>query len=168
MSSNGAPVMAASVAAVRLKNTASAVWSPRSSPTCTGWWHWGLVGLSGSPPIGLRVRRSTADRLVAAARAALPSVEAQVARQPMISGCWHAWMSRSPPRSEAGSATTEHAIRAADHSARLGHGPAANYGAAVGDLRCWPGARQLYRASGLSPAQYESAGKRRRQHQPRR
>jgi transposase len=25
----------------------------------------------------------------------------------------------------------------------------------------WPGARQLYRASGLSPAQYESAGKRR-------
>jgi transposase len=30
---------------------------------------------------GLRVRRSTADRLVAAARAALPCSEAQVARQ---------------------------------------------------------------------------------------
>jgi transposase len=38
---------------------------------------------------------------------------------------------------------------------------AANYAAAVGDLDRWPGARQLYRASGLSPAQYESAGKRR-------
>ena len=38
---------------------------------------------------------------------------------------------------------------------------AANYGAAVGDFDRWPGARQLYRASGLSPAQYESAGKRR-------
>ncbi|HWH99945.1 MAG TPA: transposase [Propionibacteriaceae bacterium] len=38
---------------------------------------------------------------------------------------------------------------------------AANYGAAVGDLDRWPGARQLYRASGLSPAQYESAGRRR-------
>jgi len=38
---------------------------------------------------------------------------------------------------------------------------AGNYGAAVGDLDRWPGARQLYRASGLSPAQYESAGKRR-------
>jgi transposase len=38
---------------------------------------------------------------------------------------------------------------------------AANYGAAVGDLDRWPGARQLYRASGLSLAQYESAGKRR-------
>jgi Transposase IS116/IS110/IS902 family len=38
---------------------------------------------------------------------------------------------------------------------------AANYGAAVGDPGRWPGARQLYHASGLSPAQYESAGKRR-------
>jgi transposase len=38
---------------------------------------------------------------------------------------------------------------------------AASYGAAVGDLDRWPGARQLYRASGLSHAQYESAGKRR-------
>jgi transposase len=38
---------------------------------------------------------------------------------------------------------------------------AANYGAAVGDPGRWPGAPQLYRASGLSPAQYESAGKRR-------
>ena len=36
---------------------------------------------------------------------------------------------------------------------------AANYGAAVGNLDRWPGARQLYRAAGLSPAQYESAGK---------
>ena len=38
---------------------------------------------------------------------------------------------------------------------------AGNYGAAVGDPHRWPGARQLYRASGLSPAQYESAGRRR-------
>ena len=37
---------------------------------------------------------------------------------------------------------------------------AGNYGAAVGDPRRWLGARQLYRTSGLSPAQYESAGKR--------
>ena len=38
---------------------------------------------------------------------------------------------------------------------------AGGYGAAVGDPHRWPGASQLYRASGLSPAQYESAGKRR-------
>jgi len=36
-----------------------------------------------------------------------------------------------------------------------------NYGAAVGDPSRWPGPAQIYRASGLSPAQYESAGKRR-------
>ena len=38
---------------------------------------------------------------------------------------------------------------------------AGNYGAAVGDPGRWPGAKQLYRASGLSPMQYESAGRRR-------
>jgi len=38
---------------------------------------------------------------------------------------------------------------------------AGDYGAAVGDPDLWPGYRQIYRASGLSPAQYESAGKRR-------
>ena len=38
---------------------------------------------------------------------------------------------------------------------------ASAYGAAVGDPSRWPGPRQIYRASGLSPMQYESAGKRR-------
>nr|WP_241010716.1 transposase [Mycobacterium gordonae] len=36
-----------------------------------------------------------------------------------------------------------------------------NYAAALGDPDRWPGPRQVYRASGLSPMQYESAGKRR-------
>ncbi len=36
-----------------------------------------------------------------------------------------------------------------------------NYAAALGDPDRWPGPRQIYRASGLSPMQYESAGKRR-------
>lgn len=36
-----------------------------------------------------------------------------------------------------------------------------SYGAAVGDPARWPSPRQIYRASGLSPMQYESAGKRR-------
>ena len=38
---------------------------------------------------------------------------------------------------------------------------AAAYGAAVGDPTRWPGPSQLYRAAGLSPMQYESAGHRR-------
>ena len=37
----------------------------------------------------------------------------------------------------------------------------ANYAAALGDPARWPGPRQIYRAAGLSPMQYESAGKRR-------
>jgi transposase len=39
---------------------------------------------------------------------------------------------------------------------RVGH-----YGAAVGDPERWPSHRQLYRASGLTPRIYESAGHRR-------
>ena len=38
---------------------------------------------------------------------------------------------------------------------------AGNYGAALGDPARWPGPRQVYRAAGLSPMQYESAGRRR-------
>lgn len=38
---------------------------------------------------------------------------------------------------------------------------AANYGAALGDPARWPSPRHIYRAAGLSPMQYESAGKRR-------
>ena len=37
----------------------------------------------------------------------------------------------------------------------------ANYAAALGDPGRWPSPRQIYRAAGLSPTQYESAGKRR-------
>jgi transposase len=37
---------------------------------------------------------------------------------------------------------------------------AATYGAAVGDPARWPSARQVYRASGLCPATYASAGRR--------
>lgn len=38
---------------------------------------------------------------------------------------------------------------------------AAAYGAAVGPLGRWPSAKQLYRAAGLTPTVYESAGRRR-------
>jgi transposase len=37
---------------------------------------------------------------------------------------------------------------------------AARYGAAVGELGRWPSARQLYRAAGLAPTVYASAGRR--------
>jgi transposase len=129
-----------------------------------------LVALGGARFIrfaanrGLRVRRSTTDRLVASARAALPAPEAQVARQVLaedlvLLSCLDAQiaaakvkLARLLPDTPFAPLTTVpgwSAVRAA------------NYAAAVGDLDRWPGAGQLYRASGLSPAQYESAGKRR-------
>ena len=113
---------------------------------------------------GLRVRRSAADRLVAAAHNSLPSPEAGVARQVLADDLMLL-------------ADLDAQILAAEaHMARLlpdtpfqplttvpgwGTVRAGNYGAAVGDPHRWPAARQLYRASGLSPAQYESAGRRR-------
>lgn len=113
---------------------------------------------------GLRVRRSTADRLVAAARAALPSPEAQVARQVLADDLvLLACLNNQIAAAEAQMARLLPDTPFAPLTTVPGWGTvrAANYGAAVGDPHRWPGARQLYRASGLSPAQYESAGKRR-------
>jgi transposase len=113
---------------------------------------------------GLRVRRSTTERLVAAARAALPSAEAQVARQVLaddlaLLACLDAQIAAAEARLDQLLPDTPFAPLTTVPG--WGTVRAANYGAAVGDLDRWPGARQLYRASGLSPAQYESAGKRR-------
>ena len=113
---------------------------------------------------GLRVRRSAADRLVAAARAALPVPEAAVARQVLaddlaLLACLDAQIAAA----EAKLALLLPDTPFAPLTTVPGWGTvrAANYGAAVGDPDRWPGARQLYRAAALSPAQYESAGKRR-------
>jgi transposase len=113
---------------------------------------------------GLRVRRSTADRLVAAAHAALPSVEAEVARQVLADDLGLlACLDIQIAAAEAKLVQLLPDTPFAPLTTVPGWGTvrAGNYGAAVGDLDRWPGARQLYRASGLSPAQYESAGKRR-------
>lgn len=113
---------------------------------------------------GLRVHRSVADRLVAAARDALPMPEAAVARAVLAADLAlladldaqvtsaETQMAALLPRSPFATLTT---VRG------WGIVRAGNYGAAVGDPARWPGPRQLYRASGLSPSQYESAGRRR-------
>jgi transposase len=113
---------------------------------------------------GLRVRRSAAERLVAAARAALPCSEARVARQVLaddlvLLACLDAQIAAAEARLARLLPDTPFAPLTTVPG--WGTVRAANYGAAVGDFDRWPGARQLYRASGLSPAQYESAGKRR-------
>ena len=116
---------------------------------------------------GLRVRRSAAERLVAAARAALPSPQAQVARQVLaddlvLLACLDAQIFAAEAKQAQLLPDTPFA--ALTTVPGWGTVRAANYGAAVGDPGRWPGAPQLYRASGLSPAKYESAGKRRDGH----
>jgi transposase len=113
---------------------------------------------------GLRVRRSAVDRLVAAARAALPTPEAAVARQVLADDL--GLLADLDAQIAATEAKIAQLLPETPFTPLLtvpgwGVVRAANYGAAVGEPGRWPGARQLYRASGLSPAQYESAGKRR-------
>ena len=113
---------------------------------------------------GLQVRRPLAERLVEAARDALTNEDAPVARQVMAADlalltelttqicAAEAEFARLLPMSPFATLTT---------TPGWGVVRACNYGGALGDPHCWPGPSQIYRASGLSPAQYESAGKRR-------
>ena len=113
---------------------------------------------------GLQIRQPVAARLVAAAREALPTRDAVVARQIVANDMQML-------------AVLDQQVAQAEDQLRalLPHTPfavlttvpgwatvrASAYGAAVGDPNRWPGPRQIYRAAGLSPMQYESAGKRR-------
>lgn len=113
---------------------------------------------------GLQVRKPIAERLVAAARDALPCPDAAVARQVLATDL----VLLSQLDEQVTSAEVEVAnLLPSSPFATLTSVPgwgvvrAGNYAAAVGDPHRWPGHRQLYRASGLSPMQYESAGKRR-------
>jgi transposase len=113
---------------------------------------------------GLVVQQRVAARLVAAAREALPTPDAEVACQIVANDA------------QMLTVFDQQVATAEDHLAGLlPRTPfailttvpgwavvrASAYGATVGDPARWPGPRQIYRAAGLSPMQYESAGKRR-------
>lgn len=112
----------------------------------------------------LQLRRPLAQRLVTAARDALPTADAAVARQVLAAdlalltdldaqiGAAEAELARLLPDSPFAPLTSVPG---------WGTVRAGNYGAALGDPSRWPGAQQVYRAAGLSPMQYESAGRRR-------
>jgi transposase len=113
---------------------------------------------------GVQVRRPVAERLVATARDALPTADAVVARRVLAADL----RLLHELEQEVTATEQELAILLPDSSfATLTTVPgwgvvrAANYAGALGDPDRWPGPRQIYRASGLSPAQYESAGRRR-------
>jgi transposase len=112
----------------------------------------------------LQLRRPVAERLVAAARDALPTRDAVVARRVLAADLdlladldaqvesAQSEMAALLPRSPFATLTSVPGWGVVRTS---------NYAAALGDPNRWPGPRQIYRASGLSPTQYESAGKRR-------
>jgi transposase len=113
---------------------------------------------------GLRVRRPVAERLVAAARDVLPPADAAVARQVLAADL--TLLADLDTQIQAAETRIAELVSTSPFAPLLSVPGWAvvrvgNYGAAVGDPSRWPSRRQLYRASGLSPAQYESAGRRR-------
>jgi transposase len=112
----------------------------------------------------LQLRRPLAERLVRAARDALPTADAAVARQVLAADL--VLLSDLDAQVQAAEAELARLLPASPFAPLTtvpgwGVVRAANYGAALGDPGRWPGHRQIYRAAGLSPVQYESAGHRR-------
>jgi transposase len=113
---------------------------------------------------GLQVRRTVADRLIAAARDALPCPDAAAARHILQADL--SLLSSLDEQLHAAEAQLGQLLPLTRFAPLLtvpgwGVVRVGNYAAAVGEPERWPGARQLYRAAGLSPTQYESAGRRR-------
>lgn len=112
----------------------------------------------------VRVREPLRGRLFAAARDALPTLDATSARAVLATDLsMLEALERQIAHVEARLAELVPTSPFATLTTVPGWGVvrAAKYGAAIGDPGRWPGPRQIYRAAGLSPAQYESAGKRR-------
>jgi transposase len=113
---------------------------------------------------GVIVQHKVAERLVAAARVALPTDQAAVARRVLADD-----LALLADLDGQISAVDQQLARLlpATPFAVLGTVPGwatvrvAAYAAAVEGLARWPSARQLYRAAGLTPTLYESAGRRR-------
>lgn len=113
---------------------------------------------------GLQIRRPLADRVVQAARDALPTAGAAVARAVLAADLVllddldaqvdhaTAQLARLVPQSPFAT------LRSVPGWAAVRIG---NYGGALGDPTRFDNHRQVYRTAGLNPIQYESAGKRR-------
>lgn len=112
----------------------------------------------------VRVSGPVADRLVAAARDSIPTGQAEVARQ-VLTADLALLDSIDAQISEAeghiARLVPATAYRVLVTAPGWGSLRAGAYAAAVGELSRWPSHAQVYRAAGLNPAQYESAGRRR-------
>jgi transposase len=112
----------------------------------------------------LMVQRRVAGRVVSAARDALPTPDAAVARSMVATDLQ---ILKVLDQQVAAAEEQLELLLPGTPFTPLTTVPgwavvrASVYGAEIGDPMRWPGAAQIYRASGLSPMQYESAGKRR-------
>jgi transposase len=112
----------------------------------------------------VRVSRPIAARLVAAAHDALPTPGAAVARDVLAADL----ALLADLEAQIAAAEGRIAVLLPDTDYRVltttpgwGTVRAAGYAAALGPLARWSTAAKIYRAAGLTPIQYESAGKRR-------
>jgi transposase len=111
----------------------------------------------------VRVGGKLAQRCVAAAHAAPPTDEAVVARQVIVDDLALLELLETQIADTETRLTTllaDTPFQVLTSVPGWGVNRAARYAAAVGDLARWPSHRQLYRAAGLTPSTYESAGKR--------
>lgn len=113
---------------------------------------------------GLQLRRPVAERLVTAARDALPTRDGVIARRILAADL--VLLADLDAQIQSAETALESLLPRSPYATLTsvpgwGVVRVANYAAALGDPQRWPGPRQIYRASGLSPMQYESAHKRR-------
>lgn len=116
---------------------------------------------------GVRMTTPLAERIVAVARDALPVPGADVARRLLAADL--DLLDDIDTQIEVAEAEIEALLPSTPFAVLRsvpGWGPlrVAAYGAAVGDPERWPSPKQLYRAAGLTPRLYESAGRRRDGH----
>jgi transposase len=111
----------------------------------------------------VQVLAPVAERLVRAAQVAIPTDQAPIARTMVdrdlsLLAAFDAQVAEADKRLGVLLPRTPFAVLCSGPGWRVVR--AATYGAAVGDPDRWPSARHLYRASGLCPATYASAGRR--------
>lgn len=116
---------------------------------------------------GVRMTTPLAERIVDAARNALPVPGADIARRVLAADL--EFLDDIDTQIDSADAEITSLLPATPFAVLRsvpGWGPlrVAAYGAAVGDPERWPSPKQLYRAAGLTPRLYESAGHRRDGH----
>ena len=113
---------------------------------------------------GVRIHRPVADRLVQAARDALPTADAPVARAVLATDL--VLLADLDAQVDQAAEQLASLLPLSPFAPLLsvpgwGAVRAGNYGGALGEPGRFTNPRQVYRSAGLNPIQYESAGKRR-------